>query len=417
MTGPDTLSVATLSNWLVLGQPLPVSREVAEGLASHWSDVTALSLMGPDRLRETAVVRSVVWPEVRGAVLDSVLARRLGRTDPPTPEAVDSIYALGSVRLVARVLRRTTPEAHPTERQRQREVAFEIRKRLTEGGSWNDAVARSEDESSRSDGGILGLVERGELDAGLERAVFSLPPGAISTVLETREGYQILFRPRLEDVRSVFTEGLVARRAAAARNALVDSIVAATGPTPVPGAGELVLALAAAGGSPGEAAEPLVRWEGGTLEDTTALRYLVTLPREDRQRLRTGSPADAEQLILEVAGQEILWQALAPQEDPAVQALEKKAWDTARRAWLVTAEEAEAALGSWSAGGGPADRDHRVSDYMEAVVSRRRAPIPVPPAIVARVARDHEIRNDPGGIGAAVDRAARLLESAGAPGG
>ena len=411
VAGPDTLSVEVLSNWMVLGQPLPLSVEVADGLARHWGEMTALALLEPGRLRDADFVASVVWPEVRGAVLDSALSRRAGPPPPLSSAEVEAVFQRGELRMVARVLRRASPEAHPEERQRQRDEAFDIRGALTRGGSWNEAVARSEDEATRGGGGLLGLVGRGELEPGLERAAFELEPGAISPVVESREGYQILFRPRLEDVRELFEEGLLERQDLVRRAFLMDSLVALRTPVLDEGAGSRILALAEGGRGLGEGGSPLARWEGGVLSDSTAIRYLTTLPREDRRRLVQGLEDDATDLVTEIARQEILWQELAPRGDPEVLRWESQATESVRKAWLAGVEPLDRALGTDEDTDVEARRS-RITEYMEAVISRRRAPLPAPPAAVGRAAAKHPVHVHAAGLQSAVERARRLLDSA-----
>lgn len=412
VAGPDTLSTETLSNWMVLGQPLPISVEVAEGLAQHWAEVSALALRGPDRLRESGFADSVMWPQVRGAVLDSVLARRLPAPEPPPPPMVDSIFRDGRLRMIARVLRRASPEAHPEERQRQRDEAFAIHRALTQGASWNEAVARSEDQATRARGGLLGLVGPGELEPGLERAAFSLEPGAISPVLETREGYQILYRPRLEDVRPLLAEELRQRQAARERAALLDSLVADRAPALVGDAGGRLQSWAGSP-APDGSGSPVARWDGGVLPDTAAARYLTTLSPWDRARLLDGPEAAAAELASEIAGQEILWSVLAPSDDSTVDRWSSGASAAARTDWLAALDTVEAAL---DLGGGPESRRSGIARYMESVVSRRRSPLVLPPPAVGLAIGDHRIRIDRAGLQAAVDRARRLLAEAGTGG-
>ena len=417
VAGPDTLTVEVLSNWMVLGQPLPVSVEVADGLARHWSEMTALALLERGRLRDPDFVASVVWPEVRGVVLDSALARQGSSTTPLTPEEVEAVFQQGQLRIIARVLRRASPEAHPEERQRQRDEAFAIRRSLTQGASWNEAVARSEDEASREAGGLLGLVGPGDLEPGLEGAAFDLEPGAISSVVETQEGYQILFRPRLGDVRELFEDGLRERQQRLERVSLMDSLVTLSDPVLEEGAGSRLLEMARATGAPRETGAaatdgaPLARWQGGTLSDTTAARYLTTLPPEDRRRLLGGPQQDAADLVLEIVRQEILWRELAPQDDPEVADWEARAAESARRDWLAALESLEAGLGLGEEGDAEA-RQKRIADYVEAVVSRRQAPLPTTPAAVGLATAASPVVVDAAGLRTAVERARRLLESA-----
>ena len=414
----DTLSAEMLSSWLVLGQPLPVTVEFADGLARHWVEMAALGTLGPERLRSPEVVDAVTWPAYRAAILDARFEDRLGPPPVPTPAEVEAVYAGDLYRLPARVLRRASPEAHPEERERQRQVAFEIRQALTRGAGWPEAVARSEDELSVPRSGLLGLVRSGELPPGLDRVVFQLRPGEISQVLETEEGFQVVYRPRLEDVREIFAEELRTALQEERRRAFVDSLAAVRALGIAADGAEQLIRLA--DGSADGSGEDLATWEGGELADTAALRYLGTLAQEDRERLARGAVPAARALLLEIARQEMTWAILGdatagagPVEDASSgDGAPEDARDRARRSWLATVDEVEAVLGPGDAGAvGPG-----LEAYMEAVVARRRTPVAVPPTAMAAAAR---LLESPGvqaaGVAAAVERALRLLAAGDGP--
>ncbi|MBN1825151.1 MAG: peptidylprolyl isomerase [Candidatus Eisenbacteria bacterium] len=72
-------------------------------------------------------------------------------------------------------------------------AAEEIRRKLEKGEDFAVlARANSIDEASRALGGELGVVDHGQLDPPLERAVFSLNPGEISEPVRTALGFHIL---------------------------------------------------------------------------------------------------------------------------------------------------------------------------------------------------------------------------------
>ncbi|HSM03252.1 MAG TPA: peptidylprolyl isomerase [Longimicrobiales bacterium] len=413
VAGGDTLSVEALSNWLVLGQPLPVTVEFADGLAHHWVEMAALGTLGPERLRSPEVVDAVTWPAYRAAILDARIEDHLGPPPAPTPAEVEAVYAGDLYRLPARILRRASPEAHPEERERQRQVAFEIRQALTRGAGWPEAVARSEDELSVPRSGLLGLVRSGELPPGLDRVVFQLRPGEISQVLETEEGFQVVYRPRLEDIREIFAEELRTALQEERRRAFVDSLAAVRALGVAADGAERLIRLA--DGSAHGTGEDLATWEGGELADTAALRYLGTLAPEDRARLARGAVPAARALLLEIARQEMTWAILGDataEAGPAEDGSPEDARDRAGQSWLATVDEVEAVLGPGHAGAvGPS-----LEAYMEAVVARRRTPVAVPPTAMstaARMVQPLSVERD--GVAAAVERARRLLSAGDGP--
>jgi len=81
-------------------------------------------------------------------------------------------------------------EDNKTERQA---LADRIIRRLNRGENFAD-VARevSDDRESGRKGGDLGWIPKGRLEPALEEAVFNLAPGKTSSVIESREGLNIL---------------------------------------------------------------------------------------------------------------------------------------------------------------------------------------------------------------------------------
>ena len=60
------------------------------------------------------------------------------------------------------------------------------------GAKFEDVVVRFSDGPTRSKGGDMGTVGKGELSAALDAAAFALPTGAISDPIETRSGWHVL---------------------------------------------------------------------------------------------------------------------------------------------------------------------------------------------------------------------------------
>jgi hypothetical protein len=73
-----------------------------------------------------------------------------------------------------------------------------LRKRVEAAASavreFADLAREHSDSSSASSGGDLGAVAKGDLEAELEDAAFSLGPGQLSEIIETHEGIHIFLR-------------------------------------------------------------------------------------------------------------------------------------------------------------------------------------------------------------------------------
>lgn len=81
-------------------------------------------------------------------------------------------------------------------REQARALADEIAaKARVPGADFCELAARfSDDEQSRFGCGLIGLVRPGDLEASFEDTLFSLPPGGISGVVETKYGFHVVKR-------------------------------------------------------------------------------------------------------------------------------------------------------------------------------------------------------------------------------
>lgn len=87
---------------------------------------------------------------------------------------------------------RTTPDSLIEQAQRKR--AEDIRKEITGGLAFDEAAAKySDDEKSRSQGGLLPPFSPGDLgDRSFEKVAFTLPVGEVSRPIRTNLGYHII---------------------------------------------------------------------------------------------------------------------------------------------------------------------------------------------------------------------------------
>lgn len=131
-----------------------------------------------DQLKRSSTIQRVVGREVNSKVDLSDDALRLvyesGKEKWVIPEKVR--------------LAEVFVNAGPGAEEKAREAAT-----LARGGTkFEDVVLRYSDGPTRSKGGDMGTVGRGELAAALDSAAFSLPAGAISDPIETRSGWHVL---------------------------------------------------------------------------------------------------------------------------------------------------------------------------------------------------------------------------------
>lgn len=70
--------------------------------------------------------------------------------------------------------------------------ARRVTNELKRGEKFEDMAVQYSDGPNASRGGRLGFVRQGELVPAIERAIASLPPGGISDIIETAEGFHII---------------------------------------------------------------------------------------------------------------------------------------------------------------------------------------------------------------------------------
>lgn len=85
------------------------------------------------------------------------------------------------------------PKINDAQKKIAREKLERIKKDLDNGADFSlQAILYSEDPGSSSDGGNLGIIERGELVPDFEAAAYRLKEGEISGVVETPFGFHII---------------------------------------------------------------------------------------------------------------------------------------------------------------------------------------------------------------------------------
>lgn len=102
-----------------------------------------------------------------------------------------------------------------------RRKAEEVSRRLKEGEDFEALAREYSDGPTASRGGDIGTFPRGSMNPALEQVVFDLPEGAVSAVIESDYGYQIVkvlhHKPAtakpMSDVRPQIAEALYQRKA------------------------------------------------------------------------------------------------------------------------------------------------------------------------------------------------------------
>jgi peptidyl-prolyl cis-trans isomerase SurA len=149
--------------------------------------------------RPVSRLKQDIRDDIRNQQMIDALRRKRFRDVTVTYEEVMDFYRKEKDRLpqvpeevsIAQIIK--YPEFSDTARQEALEKIKSVQAKL-KGGADFAALAReySEDPGSRSLGGDLGFVQKGELVSSFETAAFALKPGQVSDVVESRFGYHII---------------------------------------------------------------------------------------------------------------------------------------------------------------------------------------------------------------------------------
>ena len=407
--GDWTLTEQRLAELLVLAQPFPLDSAAAEDLARLWLGGAAFAQAGSetDLLSSEEARAESTWLERREMILAQERETRLGDGIVLSPSEVERAFAGDSLRLVAQVLRRVGPETPSQERLLQQRTAERILSTLVNGGSWDAAVAESEDVATRGAAGLLGLFGPGELTpAALDRGAFRLGPGQASPVIQTAGGFHILYRPRWEDVRGLFTARLRERRLLQADQASRDQALRERSVEATPEAPRLLVEMGADPSAWLDSPETLATWTGGQLPASVVTRYLASLPNEPRAELLAAEDSVREDFVVELALRELR----------IGDALSSSAVDPAQLDSLLAGSH-EDEMADWSRAlgvevGSPPSRDG-LGRYMEAVVSRRLEARSMPAVFEVWLLAQRDHRLLPESIARAVAAAGRMITEAG----
>jgi hypothetical protein len=418
----EELTVARLAQLLVLGQSLPLRLDIAEELARHWVDVTALSRRAAvgDSLLDRATVLETMWLERRQFLLSLFREQLFADQVELGPEAVDSAYRVGEMRVLAHVLRRLTPETTPEEKGQQLALALRLRDRLMDGASWQEVNEQNEDETARANNGSLGLVKRGRTVPRFENVAFALAPGELSAVTETQFGYHIIYRPSLEAVRDVFTAFIEEEVAARLDSLYGERLLEEKGVEVRPTAPTTVRKISTDPIRALGSSRVLATYNDGRFTTGQFARWLLYVPVETFEQLLVAPDDQIANLTRQLVLQDLLWQ----QVDSAGIQMSDSAYDRLEDQYRRGLESVWEVVGVWpdslaAAGATPADREQiarqRVDRYFEAIAARTVPLRPVPPFLAIRLRQGVDWEIIPAGVNAALQRAIRLRAATARP--
>jgi len=162
--------------------------------------------LGGDKAFAAALQRSGLSPSQLAAetrktlMVDRLLAQHVPQDVRTTPEAARSFYDQhrdtfqhGEQARIRDLVVRIAAGAPPADRTKARQLADDLHGQLhSEADFTRFAATYAADDAAAARGGDRGFVDRGALPPALDGAVFSLPIGQVSQVIEAPDGYHVI---------------------------------------------------------------------------------------------------------------------------------------------------------------------------------------------------------------------------------
>ena len=204
--GGHTLSSDSLATLMLEAKGARLAPETAEFLANLWVDYQLFgdAVLDGSLKTDSAAVEQVLWPEITEAIgsrwHDSLMARRTMFGG----NSVDSAYTADdstAVRVLQHILVKVAPSATVAERAAGQRKAAGLLARARSGDFGALARQFTDDQASRSTGGVMRAAPRGAYVTPFDSAGWTLRPGEVSGVVASPFGFHIIRRPPLAEVR------------------------------------------------------------------------------------------------------------------------------------------------------------------------------------------------------------------------
>lgn len=179
--------------------------QAAEFVSNIWLDysVFAEAVAAKRLATDSATIARIMWPEIAQARVrlwhDSVM-KRLAVVPP---DAVDSVYRAGIVRLFQHIIT-IPPGPSAADSTRAQQAIRQALARVRGGANFGAVAAEVSADGSKNDQGFLGVGPRGQFVPDFENAAWTLEPGQLSDVVRSQFGWHIIRRPTLAEARDRF---------------------------------------------------------------------------------------------------------------------------------------------------------------------------------------------------------------------
>jgi hypothetical protein len=415
--GSYELGVDRLAELLATGKGLPLGIEVAEGIAALWVDYTIFAdrILAGDSLTDSGYVAAAMWAEIQQELADRYHERLVAGGIALDSAGVDSVYAAGELRWIRQVLYHVGPNASPVDRAAKRRMATDTYGRLRAGAiTWAQAAATSEDPAPRDTEGSVGLIARGETLAPFENAAFGLAPDSISPVVETANGYHILWRPPLAAVRKVFADEVGLRREMEFDDAFLEALPERWGIEVRRGIAPAVRELGMSALRAKQSGKVLGSYRGERFRVSDLARWLQAMPLQVRQQLGTATDSQVVLLVTSLMRNQALVQEARDSGVTLSPEFQAEMTDQLRRRIALVSALIGFPMDSLEAvrGLSPEARHDsvavRVFEYLAAVSQTDKRLQAVPPFLADSLRAESDWEIVPAGIEAAMTRARQI---------
>jgi len=172
-----------------------VADKAAQGKAKFPSPAEYEAALKANNLTEKDILELIRKDIVIGKVFETEVASKITVSDAEMKKFYDENkdkFKLPESYHASHILIGVKPDATPEEKQKAREKAESIRKKVLAGEDFA-ALAKAESTCpSSKQGGDLGTFGKGDMVPPFEEATAKLKPGEISGVVETQFGYHII---------------------------------------------------------------------------------------------------------------------------------------------------------------------------------------------------------------------------------
>lgn len=193
----QTLTAGRVAEILTSVKGVSVNAEAATFVSTLWTDYTLFAQAVATNALESdsATIADAMWKDVAeftaGHWFDTLIARRA----MPTPEKIDSVYRMDSVRVVQHVLVTVEPAATEAQRAAARRKIDAVLAQARRGADFGMlALTNSDEPAAQADSGFLPVSPRGAFVAAFDSAAWALGPGEISDVVPTSFGFHVIRR-------------------------------------------------------------------------------------------------------------------------------------------------------------------------------------------------------------------------------